>query len=97
MHFFYWVLRPVKIISLIVRWVYCKVGQKWEIPEKNHLTTRKQNMWQELGSRTQQWHVAQFKVIKISIFNHLAMGGCLHMQYTTVRFIQKMQTEWQTV
>ena len=42
--FIIWVLRPVKIISLILSWVNHKVGQKWEIPEKNYLTTRKQNL-----------------------------------------------------
>ena len=39
--FFIWVLRSVKIIlSRVNR----KAGQKREIPEKNHLTTRKQNL-----------------------------------------------------
>ena len=31
-----WVLRPVTIISLILRWVNRKVGQKREIPEKKN-------------------------------------------------------------
>ena len=39
-----WVWGPVKIISLILRRVNRKVGQKQEIPEKKHLTTRKQNL-----------------------------------------------------
>ena len=39
-----WGLRPVKIISLILSQVNRKVGQNWEIYEKNHLTTRKQNL-----------------------------------------------------
>ena len=41
---FYLVLQPVKIISLILSRVNHKVGQKWEIPEKKHLNTRKQNL-----------------------------------------------------
>ena len=36
--FFIWVLRPVKII------INHKVGRKREIPEKNHLITRKQDL-----------------------------------------------------
>ena len=36
--FIMWVLQPVKIISLILSRVNRKVGWKWEIPEKNHLT-----------------------------------------------------------
>ena len=47
-YFFTWVLRPVKIISLILSQVNREMGQKREIPEKNHLTTRKDNfshMW----------------------------------------------------
>ena len=39
-----WVLRPEKIISLILSRVSRKVGRKREIPEKNHLSTRKQNL-----------------------------------------------------
>ena len=39
--FFILVLRPVKIISLILGRVNHKVGWKWEIPEKKHLITRK--------------------------------------------------------
>ena len=42
--FFIWVLQPIKIISLILSQVSCKVGWKWEIPEKKHLTARKQNL-----------------------------------------------------
>ena len=42
--FFLWVLRTVKIISLILSRVNRKVRRKREIPEKNHLTTRKQNL-----------------------------------------------------
>ena len=37
-------LRPVKIISLILSRVNRKVGQKRKIPEKKHLTTHKQNL-----------------------------------------------------
>ena len=40
---FIWVLRLVKFISLIVSPINRKVGRKQEIPEKNHLTTIKQN------------------------------------------------------
>ena len=36
-----------------------KVGWKWEMPEKNHFTTRKQNLdcltWPELGLNPQRW------------------------------------------
>ena len=39
-----WVLLPVKIISLILSRVNQKVGRKPEIPEKKHLTARKQNL-----------------------------------------------------
>ena len=42
--FFIRILRPVKVISLILSRVNCKVGRKREIPEKNNLTTRKQNL-----------------------------------------------------
>ena len=42
--FFIWVLWPVKIISLILSQVSHKVGQKWEIPEKNYMTTLEQNL-----------------------------------------------------
>ena len=42
--FFIWVLRPVKIISLILSRVNRKMGRKREIREKNRLTTRKQNL-----------------------------------------------------
>ena len=40
--FLIWVLRPVKIISLILSQVNHQVGRKLEIPKKNHLNTRKQ-------------------------------------------------------
>ena len=39
-----WVLRPVKIISLILSQVNIKKGWKWEISKKKHLTTHKQNL-----------------------------------------------------
>ena len=39
--FFICVLRPVKIISLILSRINLKAGRKREIPEKHHLTTRK--------------------------------------------------------
>ena len=42
--FFIWVLRPIQIISLLLIPVNHEVGQKLEIPKKNHLTTRKQNL-----------------------------------------------------
>ena len=37
-------LRPVKIISLILRLGNSKVGRKREIPKKKHLSTHKQNL-----------------------------------------------------
>ena len=42
--FFFFFLRPVKIISHILSRVIRKVGRKREIRDKNHLTTRKQNL-----------------------------------------------------
>ena len=42
--FLIWVLRHIKMISLISSRVNRKVGGKWEICEINHLTTRKQNL-----------------------------------------------------
>ena len=69
-----WGLQPVKIISLILSWVNHKVGRKREIPGKNHLTIRKQNLafltWPELGSNPQQWDDERLKVLKISDLNH---------------------------
>ena len=41
---FKWVIWPVKTISLILSRVICKVRKKREIPEKNHLTTHKQDL-----------------------------------------------------
>ena len=46
-------LRPVKIISIILSRVNHKVGQQQEIPEKKYLTTRKQNFFY-LGFTTHQ-------------------------------------------
>ena len=43
-NFYFLVLQPVKFISLILSQVCRWLGQKQEIPEKNHLTTRKQNL-----------------------------------------------------
>ena len=42
--FVYLGLRPVKIISFILSQVNRKLERKREIPEKNHLTARKQNL-----------------------------------------------------
>ena len=42
--FIIWVLLPVNNISLILSRVNRKMGRKREIPEKNHMTTRKQNL-----------------------------------------------------
>ena len=36
--------RPIKIISLILSQANHKLRRKQKIPEKNHLTTRKQNL-----------------------------------------------------
>ena len=53
-----------------------KVGRKWEIPEKNHLTTCKQSSsclsWPALGSNPQKWDDNRFRVL-----NHSAMGAGL--------------------
>ena len=69
-------LRPVKIISFILSRVIHKVGWKREIPDKNHLTTRKQNLscltWPELGSNLQEWDDERFRTLKISVLNHSA-------------------------
>ena len=43
-YFFSWVLGPVNITSFILSRVNRKVGRKQEIPEQNHLTTRKKNL-----------------------------------------------------
>ena len=43
--FFIWVLRPVKIISeSVILSRVDQMGRKREIPEKNHLTIRRQNL-----------------------------------------------------
>ena len=42
MLFFY--LGFTKIISIILSWVNRMIGQKQDIPEKKHLTTRMQNL-----------------------------------------------------
>ena len=42
--YFIWVLRPIKIILLIMSRVNRKVGRQREIPEKKHLASRKQNL-----------------------------------------------------
>ena len=51
-----------------------KVGLKREIPEKKHLTTRKQNMWPNRGSNTLRWGDERFRSLKISGLNHSATG-----------------------
>ena len=79
--FFFWrVLRPLKISSLILSQFNRKVGWKWEIPEKIHLTTHKQNLAcltrvSERGSNPQRWDDKRFRALKISILNHLATGA----------------------
>ena len=72
--FIIWVLWPVNITSLILSWVNRKVGWKRKIPEKNHLTTHKQNLaCLELGSNPQRWDDKRFRALKISGLNH---RGC---------------------
>ena len=77
--FFIWILRPITIISLSLSRVNHKVGRKREIPEKKHLTTRKQNlaclMWPKLGLNPQRWEDEQFRVLKISALNHSNTGA----------------------
>ena len=76
-----WVLRSRSFHSFwaksIVKW-----GEKWKIPEKKHLTTRKQNLaclaWPELGSNPQQWDEERFRALMSSAFNHSSTGASLH-------------------
>ena len=88
--FFIWGLRPVKIISLIWCWANHKVGWKPEIPKKNHMTTRKQNlacpMWTELGLNPQWWDNERFRELKITYLNHSATGAALVMEQCTCPF-----------
>ena len=74
------ILRPVKIISLILSRISRKVGRKWEIPEKktpDHQQTELglSHMWPELGSNPQPWDDKPFRVLKISAFNQSTMGA----------------------
>ena len=79
--YFIRVLRPVKIISLILSRVNRKVGRKREIPEKNHLITRKQNLacltWPKLGSNPERWDDERFRALKISDHNHSDTGAAV--------------------
>ena len=63
------------ILSLANR----KVGQKWEIPAKNHLTTRKQNLHVIRARLNPRWWDDKwFRTLKISILNHSAtLATCL--------------------
>ena len=66
-----WVLRPVKIISLILSWINGEVGLKQEISEKKHLTTHWPCLTYDLGSNPQKWDDKQFAALKISVLNDL--------------------------
>ena len=77
---FIWVLRSVKIISVVLSRVNRKVGRKREIPKKNHFTTYKQNLAclmrdTELGSNPQRWDDEQFRALKFSDLNHSTTGA----------------------
>ena len=51
-----------------------EMGQKWEIPEKNHLTTCKQNLacltCPEQCSNPQRWDNERFRTLNMSGLNH---------------------------
>ena len=77
--FFIWILRPVKIISLILSRVNRKVGRKREIPEKKHLDHPPaelglSHIWPEIGSNSPRWDDERFRALKLSDLNHSAMG-----------------------
>ena len=76
------------------------MGRKWEIPEKKHLTTHKQNLacltWPELGLNPQRWDDERFRVLMISRFNHSAMGAVPTKIAVIILKDKQMQRELQT-
>ena len=77
--YFIWVLRPVKIISLILnrvnRLVEAKTGDPWEkTPDHMQAELGLYYMWLELGLNPQRWDDERFRALKISGFNHSATG-----------------------
>ena len=97
--FFIWILQPVKIISLILWQINRLMGRKWEITEKNHMTTHKQNFaylaWPKLGSNPQRWDDKWFRALKISGLNHSATGAAplFYRDWQLANSISKMQSD----
>ena len=72
--------------TVVALWVTCftqfepsQVERKQVIPEKNHLTARKQNlacltMWPEVGLNPERWDDEWFWALKISVLNHSHIG-----------------------
>ena len=76
--FLIWVLRPIKIISLILRsivmWGEKKMGDPREKPiDHPQAELGLSHMWPELGLNPQRWDDERFRVLKISVLNHSAM------------------------
>ena len=74
------VLRPVKIILLILSRSNRKVGRKREILEKKkhdhpQAEIGLSHIWPELGLNPQRWDDERFKAQKISVLNHSATGA----------------------
>ena len=73
--FFIWILRPVKVISLILNRVNRKVGRKREIPDKNHLTTRKHSsgpVWYSRSTLFADLHHTDASISSVS-FRHFQL------------------------
>ena len=71
----WWILQPVKIISLILSEVNHTMGWKGEfLPDKtpDHPQTELglPHVWPEPGSNSQRWDDKCFKALKISLLNH---------------------------
>ena len=72
------------LVSLILNRVSRKVGRERDIPERIHLTTRKQTLacltWPERGSNQQRWDDERLRPLKISGLNHSAThhASCLN-------------------
>ena len=78
--FLIWFLWPFKLISLIwvesiARWGL-KTGDPLEkAPDHPQSELSLSHMWLELGSNPQWWYDARFKELRMSGFNHSAMGA----------------------
>ena len=92
---FNWVLRPVKIISLILSWVNCKVGAKTGDPWEKPLDNPQEELGlshtcPELGLKPQGWDDERFTALKISILDHSATGAarkCMLEKHTKCRVV----------